>query len=117
MRTKLFYPRDLERYRASNSMFTFKLLYPLNNVENIWMQNNNPAIEPTGVCCYKSITIYDDRLGWTDLKFNGKKCLMDGSCLCNESYYSIGSVFEFYGGISGFLPAKGVDRAICSDSK
>ncbi|MES1920603.1 hypothetical protein MHBO_002255 [Bonamia ostreae] len=91
-------------------MFTFRLHYPCHNVTNIWMQNNNPAVEETCVCCYKPLVIEDDKLGWEGLKFNGRTALMDGSCSRAQSYYAVGAFCDFNGGVPGFLPARGVER-------
>lgn len=101
---------NLESYRAPNTMFTFKLHYPCNNVSNIWMQNNNPATETSGVCCYKPLVIESEKLGWAGLRFNGRTALMDGTVYCRQSYYSVGAFFDFNGGVPGFLPLNGVQR-------
>lgn len=106
---------QLEKFRYKDGYLVFLLRYPKYNVQQVWRQTNNPAIDETGVCCYEPILIDTKQSGWRGLarQYDSRfpSALMDGTDGLS-AFYSIGA-YRYYGqnqGIQGFSAQNGVNQ-------
>jgi hypothetical protein len=82
---------DLERFRAADGKFEFKMLWP--DYWNVWKQTSNPAVAGP-VAGYVPVNVKYSDCNWAGLEYFDKdgKALMDGSSATgdNQWYYSVG---------------------------